>query len=213
MAKSMVHWNHHQMCVIDTETTGLDPHFHEMIQICILPLDSNFKPLRDKEGNGVMPFYINIKPEHPERISPEAMKVNQLSFTELARTGKDRLAAIDLFEKWVNDKLDLGVNKYGTPKKIMPLGQNYQFDKGFISRWLGDELYREYFHYHYRDTMIAANFLNDRAAFQAEKVPFSKTNLTWLAKELKVSYDRAHDALQDCLATAEVYRRLCRRAF
>lgn len=212
MAKSMIHWNHHQLCVIDTETTGLDPYFHELIQICILPVDSNIQPLK-VDGKGVTPFYINIRPEHPERIDPQAMKVNQLTFTDLARTGKDRLAAIDMLEHWINEKLNLGATKYGTPKKIMPLGQNYAFDKAFIQRWLSPALYDEYFHYHYRDTMIAANFLNDHAAFHAEKVPFSKCNLTWLAKELKVPYDRAHDALQDCLATAEVYRRLCRRSF
>ena len=66
MGTSMIHWNGHQLCAIDTETTGLDPNYNEIIQICILPLDSNIKPRKD-----VFPFYIEIVPDHPERASPE----------------------------------------------------------------------------------------------------------------------------------------------
>ena len=55
-AVSMETWNGNQMAVIDVETTGLRPYFNEIVQICILPLDSNCDPRKD-----ILPFYINIK--------------------------------------------------------------------------------------------------------------------------------------------------------
>lgn len=199
---SMQHLNGDVVCVIDTETTGLDPLIHEMVQICILPLDHQLKPVKS-----VMPFYIEVKPEHPERAQKEALAVNKLDLATIVNRGHDRMKAIDMLVDWI-DKLGLPYTKYGNRKKIMPLGQNYQFDKGFIQAWLGCEQYNELFHYHYRDTMITAQYLNDRAAFRVEPIPFPKSSLGSLASKLGVQIDNAHDALQDCLATAEVYRKL-----
>lgn len=205
MARSMQHWNGHLLCAIDTETSGLDPFWHEILQICILPLDSNIEPLQD-----VMPFYLNLKPEFPERADSEALKKNGLKLTDLALRGVDKIVAIDLLEGWVK-KLNLPCTKYGTPKQIMPLGQNYAFDRAFIMRWLGCDLYNQYFNYHHHDTMVTAHYLNDQAAYHADKVPFSKTNLAWLCKALNVESERAHDALSDCLAVAGVYKKLLMR--
>ena len=73
MANSMQHWNGNQVCAIDTETTGLDPLYDEILQLAIIPLDSNFEVRKD-----VMPLEIFMKPEYPERIKPEAMQVNRL---------------------------------------------------------------------------------------------------------------------------------------
>ncbi len=154
-----------------------------------------------------MPFYIEVQPEHPERTDPEALKVNRLKFTTIAKRGHDREKAKELLSDWIK-KLKLPVTNYGTPKKIIPLGQTYPFDMGFMQRWLGLDMYQEFFDGRFRDTMITANYKNDRAAMHAEKVPFSKVNLQWLANKLNVESDRAHDALQDCLTTAGVYRRM-----
>jgi DNA polymerase III epsilon subunit-like protein len=79
----------------------------------------------------------------------------------------------------------------------------------FIKAWMGDAQYRDLFHYHYRDTMHAAAYLNDRAAMHGEKVPFSKIKLVYLASQLNVECDRAHNSLEDARITGEVYRKLC----
>jgi len=198
----MQHWNGHLLCAIDIEASGLDPFYHEILQICILPLDSTIEPLKT-----VLPFYLNFIPEFPERADPEAVKHNKLSLADLTLRGIDKLKAIDYFEEWIK-KLNLPCTKYGTPKQLMPLGQNYSFDKAFIMRWLGTDLYNQYFNYHHHDTMVAAHYLNDRAGYHNEKVPFNKTNLVWLCKILNVPTVRAHDALSDCLSVAGVYKKM-----
>jgi DNA polymerase III epsilon subunit-like protein len=202
MANSMQHWNGNQLCAMDIETTGLDPFWHEAVQICILPLDSNIQIRKD-----LSPFYINLKPDYPERATKEALRKNKLDLVNLIDTGFDRIAAIDMLDDWIK-KLNLPVTKYGNPKQIIPLGQNYTFDQIFIIKWLGQELYNQYFHYYYRDTMISANWLNDCAAFHAETVPFSKTGLQWLCNKLNIKSERTHDALSDCISCAAVYKQL-----
>jgi DNA polymerase III epsilon subunit-like protein len=202
---AMQHWNNNICCVMDTETTGLDPAYHEVIQFCCLPVDSNFVPMK-----GILPFYCNLKPEYPERVDPKALEINKLKLTDIMVNGLERMQAAALFEKWF-EKLNIRCNKFGNPNKITALGQNLAFDIPFVKAWLGVEEYERYFHYHYRDTMIAALACNDRAAMRTEKVPFSKVSLQYMATTLGVPTDRAHDALQDCLTTAEVYRRILLR--
>ena len=200
---SMVHWNGNQLCAIDVETTGLDPFVHEIVQICILPLDSNVVPRKD-----VIPFYIEIRPEFPERRDPEAMTVTKLDMNKIMERGHDREKAKDLLVEWSN-KLGLPLTRGGNYKcKIMPLWHNGKFDYCFILGWLGVELYGELFHGLDRDTMHTTLYQNDKAAAHAEDVPFKKNKLSWVANALDIEDDPTHDALQDCLATAAVYRKL-----
>jgi len=206
MAFSMQHHNGHQMCVIDIETTGLDPYMDEIIQICIVALDSNIEPRRD-----VMPFFIEIAPVNPEAVSPEAMSVNKLDLVRICQRGHDREKAKDLLDNWVN-KLKLPYTPSGERKRILPLAQNWVFDSAFIKRWLGPNTFSGIFDGRYRDTQTVSLYLNDRAAVHGEKVPFSKNNLNWLCSKLNVENHKAHDAMSDCLATAEVYRRLLQGA-
>lgn len=196
----MKHWYGNQMCVVDVETTGLDPLFHEIIQLAVVPIDSNFEPCADKK-----PFTILIKPKNIEGIDRKAMKVHGFTVKELLEQGFDSEAAIEFFLKWV-DELDLPYLMNGERYRIMPLGQNYSFDRSFIMDWLGADLYNDIFHYHFRDTMITAHYLNDRSAMHAEDIPYKKANLAYLATQHEIPHERSHDAFADCLVTAALYK-------
>lgn len=202
MSNSMQHWNGNQLCAIDVETTGLDSHHHEICQICILPLDSNIEPRKD-----ILPFYMKLQPWYPERVDDEAMKKNKLSLADLTLKGFDKDKAIDMLYEWI-EKLGLPYTPGGFRKQMVPLGQNYAFDLRFLQAWIGISMYNELFNYHFKDTMIAAGYLNDRAAMHSEKVPFSKVSLSWLCNQYNIDNTGAHDALQDCLRTAKVYKEM-----
>ncbi len=208
MPYSMVHWNGNQLAAMDVETTGLRPGWHEIWQIAILPLDSNIEPRRD-----VLPFNIQMKPESPERIdwTSDVMKGNKDRIHNAFRHGFCQEKGKDLLREWV-DKLGLPLNKGGVYRcKLIPLGQHFTFDKPHIMEWLGYEEYNELFHFHHRDTMQAALYLNDRAGMHCENVPFPKVGLSYLCSQLKLEHGQAHDALYDCVATASVYKELIRR--
>lgn len=195
----MKHLNGNLICVVDTETTGLEAGKHDLIQICILPLDNDLKP-----NKMFLPFYMNMLPKRPHEISSEALKINKLKLCEIIEKGLDPWKCVDLFGEWF-DKLGLAEGK-----RIMPLAQNWPFDKGFVIEWLGPLTYDLYFHHYYRDTFPVSLYLNDRADFFSEPCPFPKHSLSYLCNLLGVQREpkKAHDALQDCLMTAEVYRRM-----
>ena len=185
------------ICAIDTETTGLDCEKNEIIEVCILPLDSCLDPYK-----GIMPFHMYLKPELIDNVEPAALRVAKVSLAEAINRGTDQDIAADLFDTWFQ-KLPIGENK-----RIIPLGQNYQFDMGFISKWIGPTTYNDCFHYHYRDSMIAANLLNDRADFRREVRPFDKVNLQKMVAALELPKRQAHTALDDAINTSLVYKRL-----
>lgn len=195
---SMYTLNGNILCSIDTETTGLDPKKHDIHEICIIPLNSRLEPM-----DSILPFSMNLRIERVENIDPEVFKLGGLDLAKNQSSAFDPYKAADMFEEWFN------LLKLPFKKKICPLGQNWPFDARFIQEWLGGpENFNYYFDYHYRDTCVAAQYLNDRAVLHNEPVPFPKVNLQYLCSQLSVENLRPHTAFGDALATAECYRKM-----
>ena len=56
------------IAVLDVETTGLNPHYHEMIDMGLIYIDL--------EGNELGRFFVRINPDYPERIGEIARSIN-----------------------------------------------------------------------------------------------------------------------------------------
>jgi len=202
MSKSTLAWcifNGHLLAAIDLETTGTRPGYQEIIQIAVLPLDSDIKPLA-----GVTPFYTHIKPKHPERESIGARNKHKIPMAELMLHAPESERVADWFREWV-EGLRLPFRR-----ALVPLAHNWAFESAFLKAWLGVEAVDEIFHAHARDSMIYAIGLNDRTAFQGEPVLFNSVNLGSMCNKLGITNTNPHDALADCIAEAEVYRTLLR---
>ncbi len=52
------------LCFVDCETTGLDPHFHELIDVAAIRVSPDMTVLQR--------VHCFVMPQHPERASPEA---------------------------------------------------------------------------------------------------------------------------------------------
>lgn len=202
----MIHWKGSVMCVVDVETNGLEQGYNEVIQLCIMPLTTSLEIDKTKT-----PFYVHIKPDYPERTDPAATRVHGITTAKLNSEGIDSLSAVSMFERWYNKLCPL--NKGGEYRtKIIPLGHNYaQFDKPMIESWLvnaGYE-YNDFFHWHPRDTQIAAATVNDRHAMRQIEPPFRELNLNYLGNKFGFTNLKAHDAFGDCDITVKVYKQLC----
>lgn len=193
----LVTLNGHVMAVLDVETTGLVAGYHEIVQVAILPLDVNLDQL------DVSPFYMNIRPEHPNRADPVAMRVNGLSLEKL-KNAPDKCQVADTLDEWFRE-LNLPLNK-----RLVYLTQNAPFDVSFMKEWLGSSGWELYFNRRGRDTMFLAQGLNDAAAYKGRPVPFPNVSLKGLCNKLGIDIVDHHDALADCAATAKVYRELLR---
>lgn len=196
---AMPHLNGNLLVAIDLETTGLRAGFHEPVQIAVVPLDSDCKPL-----GGIRPFYTQIKPIHPERANGHAMQVNGLDIDNLLLYGLDSDRVLDLLLEWI------GGLHIPSRKKLVPLAHNWAFESSFLHVWLGEDMMDQLFMGHARDAMLYALSLNDRAFFAGEPAPFSKVGLTYLAKQFNIVNDHPHDALCDALTEAAVYRAMLR---
>lgn len=64
------------LCFLDTETTGLKPGYHEVIEIAIVRVD----PASGAEDT----LYTRIKPQHIDRADPIALRVNGYQPSEWA---------------------------------------------------------------------------------------------------------------------------------
>jgi DNA polymerase III epsilon subunit-like protein len=74
---------------------------------------------------------------------------------------------------------------------------------------MGRQSLEHYFHHRYRDPLAVGSFENDRADFKNEPYLYPKLELRYLATTLKVEVPgRLHEAMMDCLAAAEVYRKM-----
>jgi DNA polymerase III epsilon subunit-like protein len=197
----LVHNNGHIMAVIDVETTGLTPGHNDIVQVCVLPVNSDFKPMQ-----GTNPFYCEMKPKRPRNIDWKGMTVNKLTLAEIMKKACDASKQADLFTEWYR-KLPLPVNKC-----LMPIAHNWPFDSAFMIDWLGRKHFEYFFHPYYRDLMSAALLQNDIAAYHVLQYPYPKLNLGYLCNLLGVENMKPHDALGDCMATAACYRELLRRS-
>lgn len=194
-SRHLIHLNGNLLCCIDTETTGLDPRKHEIWQVCFLPLDSFFKPCKD-----IMHFELILKLNKPENVDPKAMSREE--FVNCQLKGVDQETAADMLEAWFN-RLNLPENK-----RISPLAQNWAFDRDFLIEWLGRLRFQHIVDGRYRDLMTCSLYENDRADARIEQVPYPKNSLGSIATRLCVENPNAHDALNDCMVTAECYRKM-----
>lgn len=197
----MIHLNGNVLCAIDIETTGLDPDKNEIYEISILPLDFKIEPRTD-----ILPFDTILQPQKVDNIDWEGMRKNnnQEAVVKACTKGLDPYTAADCLVDWFSRL------KLPEKKKIVPLAHNWAgIDKIFIQKWLGPLTFDSIFHFHPRDTMLAALYLNDRADALVEQVPFPKVNLSYLTTVLKIeTFGRSHTALEDCVNTAKVYKKL-----
>jgi len=194
---SPVHLNGNLFCAVDTETTGLDPEQNSIIEICILPLNADYSI-----NKTVLPFNTQMQPIPGKRIDRDAMLINKIDLAHVMLNCLDAYKVADLLVEWF-EKLRLPLNK-----RIVPIAQNWPFDRGFLHNWLGMQTYEMLFDRHFRDTMALALSMNDIADNRNERIPFPKVSLGVLAKRFGIENPDPHRALGDCVTTAAVYKQL-----
>lgn len=189
-----------QLVAVDVETTGLDPTIHEIFQIAIVALDYNFLPRED-----LPPFTMSMRIENPDCVDYAVLGEIGVSKDKLQRhimLGVDQMTGIDVLLEWV-ERL-----KLPPMRRMCPIAQNWPHDRSFLSTWLGKELFQTLFHPHYRDLIPATQLLNDLHYTVGGNVPYRFCNLTELCKKFEIERVARHDALNDAVATAEIYRRM-----
>lgn len=177
----------HNLAFIDTETTGLDPNKHEIIELAVV-----IARQVPREGKGPKLEIIEecewkIKLEHPERADEEALRINGYNEVDWM-FAVDRKNAMEEFAK--------------KTQSCTFVSHNLTFDYSFIMKAFEETGVENRMHYAKIDTISMAF----ARLYDAPTV--EKFSLRALCELLKVENSKAHTALADTKALVEVYKKL-----
>jgi DNA polymerase III epsilon subunit-like protein len=119
---------------VDVETTGLDPDYHEMIDIGVI--------LTDVDGNEIDRLFVRIRPDHPERTSEGARAVN--GFDEARWRELGALPPEEAVERITEFHQRLTGDR-----SVLLVAYNSHFDAAFLDHLFKrhERSWRELFHY------------------------------------------------------------------
>lgn len=175
------------LAFIDIETTGLLPGYHEMIDCGIV--------LTDLEGVPRDSFFVRIMPQHPERLTGGARRVNGFDAAKWPSIAVAPSVAADSLMRWQK--------RAAAGKSVLLVTFNSQFDTSFLDALLREQghHWRELYHYFVLDVPSMAWSLGLR----------DLTNGA-LAQKLGVADEprgsMAHNGLTGAQLDARIYRAL-----
>jgi len=166
----------YKLAFVDTETTGLNPRRHEIIEIgAILYSQKKDKVLKR--------WCQKIKPTNIKLASREALEINRYWENSHLYTGDTR-EAINRFNNLV--------------KGCILVGQNISFDIAFIQKCMRKFKIKSSFGRRYVELM--------GLAWPTIRNQSESMSLKSLCNHFNISNRNAHSALVDCERTLEVYR-------
>lgn len=177
----------------DTETTGLDPKKHGIVQLACL-VEINREIVEEKL------FYMN---PHNKEISQEAIDVHGISREEI-----ETFPLSHQVKKEIESLICHYIDKFDKKDKFFVAAYNANFDVNMLLQlWkdCGDKWFFSLFHGGaYIDPLALVAMMQSRNLFPT----LENRKLETVAKEVGVSLENAHDALADIQATREVYHKL-----
>jgi len=137
-----------KLLFLDTETTGLDPDIHGMIEIA---------GIVEIEGVVKKEFCYKMKPFKGQMINQKALATNGYKADDI----KDWAEPLDIYKEIVSDFNEF-IDPYNKRDKFHMVGQNPSFDYEFLNEFFfrnnNNYLY-SYIHYHKIDLVaITATF-------------------------------------------------------
>lgn len=177
----------HNLAFIDTETTGTNADFHEIIELAVI-----IARQVPREGKGPALEIIEecewkIKPLHIERAEEAALRVNGYNEVDWM-FAVDRKKAMEEFAK--------------KTESCTFVSHNLTFDYSFLEKAFAETGVESRMHYAKIDTISLA-FARLYDAPQADKF-----SLRALCALLKIENVKAHTALSDTRALVSVYKKL-----
>ena len=164
---------------VDIESSGPIPGEYSLLTIgaCLVDDDSTT-------------FAASLKPLNRNAV-PEAMSVSGLSLDELERTGQPPAEAMAAFGEWIAQATQDGT-------KAVFVGLNAPFDWSFVNY---------YFHHFVGDNPFGFTALDIKALYMgATGCTWDQTGSSKMAKRLSPKRTGTHDALEDALYQAELFR-------
>ena len=174
---------------IDTETGGTIPTKHSLLQIGVVVWEYRTGILAHKE------FHI----KHQEYIiTKEAQRINKFNLKFYNENAQLPNKVIDELLCFLRDYFDSNT--------LIPIiGHNIQFDVGFLKEFFkkNNRSFNQYFSHRMIDTYSVYKTL-----VLSGKIEENLNSSADVFKYFKIRIDNRHSAIDDCLATVELYEKL-----
>lgn len=200
--RQLIHLNNNILCAMRTRISGPIPRYHDLVEICILPINSQWKP-----STCIVPFSVKIQPKRKENIDYKSCPLSKEAILNICETGMDAYVAADRFDEWMT-KLNLN-----SEKKIVLLCHDWVLDREFIIDWLGVESFNQFIDNRVRDIGIISLYANDKADFHAEPALYAKTHFSYIANSVGIQGMRSKDCMEESLTLIEIYKRMLANPF
>lgn len=193
----MKYINNNRFCVVDISTSGEIPGFHDLIEICILPVLPGFVP--DKT---LLPYQAHVRPRRPRNASKP---VGYLE--EMRKYALDSYDVAGTFERWY-EKLNLRHNK-----RIFPISWNWSAKQPFVMDWLshsdlGESFYYDFFDkFRHIDLVTLPLYWNEVLGNNGDRCVFTRQVLTNLCTRFGIEWTKPLTAQTRCFLMLEVYRK------
>lgn len=193
------HFNHHRHVAISIKTTGLDPEYHELVQITVFPLNAKLELSKQ-----TIPFYVDMKPLKP-KINLQLSKglISLKKYEEIKENANTPQVVASLFDDWMENEI-----KLAEWKKLKVLTYDWPLKQRFVRKWLGDYNFDCYFSNEYRDILSIAPFMNDYADHYTQQIPYPKVFFSFICNILSVNYNFYDESIIHCKNICEVYKRM-----
>lgn len=178
---------------LDTETSGLNPLKHSIIQL---------SGLIEIDGQVVEEFDFRLQPSEGETVSQPSLDICNITIEDLRTFPKPNLVYnqfISLLSKYVD--------RYNKEDKFFLIGYNSRFDDEFLRSFFlknDDEYYGSWFWWPTIDVAVLAAILT-----KEHRHKFPNYKLGTLAQYFKIDIDgELHNSLTDCKITRALYKAL-----
>ena len=170
------------MCLIwiDTETTGLNPSIHEVIEVGILVVKGDTLEETDR-------YYSKIAPKHIETADERALLINHYSWQAWADAPGGE-SVVEMMEPY-----------FGEDKVIC--GHNVEFDIAFV-----ESLFRSWG----KEPPKYAGIIDTKRVAKTLNVKSASYRLGALCQKFGIDTGNAHCALDDTVANVALFRYLYR---
>ncbi len=172
----------------DTESGGLENEFHSLLTLSGIVVDDNLKPL-------ALP--INLKIKHDVyRVTAKALEINKINLVEHDKVATTIEASGNELYKYLLPFIENG--------RLGIIGQNVEFDKGFVLKSGLIRIWDRFFNRDVLDTKEIASHLKT-----CEMIPKEVGNsLVQLANHFNIDSTGAHEAEKDLWMTLQVLNEL-----
>lgn len=196
---NLLNLNGDVLCAVDILMTGPDPRKDQIYEICVLPLNSHFKP-----HAGIVPFHILFQPDiNKIDLDKLPKSLTKSDIYEAVHKGTHPYIIADRFEEWYA-KIHLRERK-----RICVLSYDWILKSQFIINWLGILHYNQFFSYAYRDLLTTALYINDKCDYHSEVIRYPKYDLQYLFSQSGVEGAVGkYDTMMNCISIAECYKRM-----